>query len=104
MNERHAESRSSRKEKVTGIAMALLALAVLIQMSAAAVYTHSDRQRLRTSIDNQEAALVETRKVREQLNAITGKTFKLAQEGNQKAASIIQQMQAAGVNLSAGQE
>ena len=104
MTEQHPVSSSSTENRTPAIAMILLALALLVQMGSAAFYAHRDKQTLQTAIANQEAAISETRKVRQQLNTITGKTVQLAQQGNVNAARIIEKMRAAGVNLSGSEQ
>ena len=72
---------------------------MMVQAGAVAYGNRADQIMLQNAIANQTPAVEEIEKVRKQLNGIASKTLQLAQQGNANAARIVEQLQAAGVNL-----
>ena len=91
----------SDQSKGLSLAVLMLVLAVLLQIGLSTYRTHTDQQVLQNAMIRQDEVFAEIAVVRAQLNTIAGKTLELAQQGNANAAAIIQQLQAAGINLSA---
>ncbi len=90
---------NSGEGNLISLAVLLVALAVLVQAGAAVYRGHQEEQLLRDAIKNQTEGLAASEKVRKQLNAVLGKTLALSREGNANAARIIEQMEAAGINV-----
>ena len=80
--------------------MFFVVLSMLLQAGAVAYGNHADHVTLQNALATQEPAVEEIERVRKQLNGIAGKTLQLAQKGNANAARIVEQLKAAGVNLS----
>ncbi len=93
----------SDQPRTLSIALLCVVLAVMLQLGVATFLVYQEQQQLKAAIVEQAATLKEQEAVRTQLNSIVGKTLQLAQQGNANAATIIQQMQAAGFTINAGE-
>lgn len=82
-------------------ALLLLVLAVLINSTTNAYYGYLDRLALQENIAQQQAAIDGAQKIRRQTDNLVIKTQQLAGQGNQNAASILEQLRASGVKLKA---
>ena len=85
------------------LAVTLLLLAVLLTWADRAYRAQADRTALAAAIAESEAALAQTQPAQRQLNALATKTLRLAREGNENAAAVIEQMLAAGITLTPSQ-
>ena len=90
-------------ENLLPTAVMLLLLAVLLTWGDRAYRAQADRAALATAIAEQEAALAQTQPAQRQLNALATKTLRIAREGNENAAAVIEQMLAAGITLTPSQ-
>jgi len=64
-------------------------------------YEIHDRQALADQHRSQEQVMQEALKLRQQLEALAGKTAQLAAEGDEGAKAVVDQMKRQGVNLTA---
>ena len=80
-------------------AVTILLLAALLTWSDSAYRAQKDRATLAMAIAEQEEALAKTQPAQRQLNALASKTLRLARDGNESAAAVIEQLLAAGVTL-----
>jgi hypothetical protein len=79
----------------------LLALSLLAMTGFQSWQLLQQQARLQTLRENQEPAVAETQHIREQLQALTQGTAKLAAAGNQNAQRIIDELARQGVKVTA---
>lgn len=76
-------------------------VAFFVLMAFETGYAIHDRQALADQMRSQESVVQEAMKLRQQLEALAGKTARLAAEGDEGAKTVVDQMKRQGVNLAA---
>jgi hypothetical protein len=79
----------------------LVVFAFFVLLAFETGYAIHDRQALADQHRSQEQAVQEALKLRQQLEAIAGKTAQLAAEGDEGAKAVVDQMKRQGVNMTA---
>jgi Tfp pilus assembly protein PilO len=79
----------------------LIVVAFFVLMAFETGYAIHDRQALADQMRSQEPVVQEATKLRQQLEALAGKTAQLAAEGDEGAKTVVDQMKRQGVNLAA---
>src|SRR5215472_7355269 len=84
-----------------GLLVILVVLAFFVLLAFETGYAIHDRQALADQHRSQEQVVQEALKLRQQLEALAGKTAQLAAEGDEGAKAVVDQMKRQGVNLTA---
>jgi hypothetical protein len=79
------------------LAIILLALALLLSLAYNMFSAIRDRSNLQAARVNQQATLQQAERIRTQFDSITRRTVELAQQGNQGAAMIAEQLARRGL-------
>ena len=79
------------------LAITLLALAVLLSLAYNMFSAVRDRRNLQTARTNQQATIQQAERIRKQFDSLTHRTVELAQQGNQGAAMIVEQLARRGL-------
>jgi hypothetical protein len=77
----------------------LLAGAMLASLGFQAFQLGRERSDLHRVRDNQENAIQQAQRVRAQLDSVARRTLELAQQGNQGAAAIVEQLARRGITI-----
>lgn len=83
----------------SNLALLLLILALLIWFGFQGIQMINERNALKTLHENQEQTMVNSQKMRVQLDAIAAGTKRLADQGNANAQLIVQQLAKNGINI-----
>lgn len=81
-------------------------LPVLIVVAGLIIWTvfqtfqlYKERQNVKSAHENQEQMIVNSKKMRDQLDVIAASTKRLADQGNPNAQMVVQQLQKNGINI-----
>ena len=81
------------------VPLGLLALAVLVWVGFQAVQLTLERQRLAAVLANQDSLVLNSQKLRANLDSLATETAKLAEQGNPNARLLVDQLRQRGVTI-----
>lgn len=84
--------------------MFLLALALLTSIGFQTLTLANEASQLKTAIANQDKAVEEGQKMRENLQQLASRALALADSGNENAATLIDAMRKKGVNIQGSED
>ncbi len=77
----------------------LISLTLLVMALSHTFQLMQERRTLQNLIGDQDGAVAESRKIRQQLDSIASGTAKLAAQGNPNARQIVQQLEQRGIRI-----
>jgi hypothetical protein len=77
----------------------IVVLGLIVWSAFQTVQLVGERQAISTAKQNQEQLMANSKKMRDQLDAIAAKTKRLAEQGNPNAQLVVQQLAKNGINI-----